>query len=348
MTLAISTQFSIDSTRFASLPAERRGVPRDRVKLLVASAHTPEVQHVPFADIAHHLDAGDVLVANNSATIAGQYDAHHSERGPVVVHVGSVLPGGGVMVEVRCAPDASRAVLDAEAGDVIRVGGATLKLVEPWPKVGSPTGVGNRIWRARVDGSLPTQDARPIAYGYLARSLPLEDYQSVFSQVLGSAEMPSAARPFTRSVLQRLTDAGVVVACLTLHTGFSSQEVGEPPLPEWRSVPRDTADVVNRAVAEGRRVVTVGTTSTRALESAVGDDGVVRPVSGWTSHVIGPDNPARVTDGIITGWHDQGASHLALVESVAGKDVTQRAYASASASGYLWHEFGDAGLLLRR
>jgi S-adenosylmethionine:tRNA ribosyltransferase-isomerase len=168
----------------------------------------------------------------------------------------------------------------------------------------------------------------------------------VFSARPGSAEMASAARPFTPELVTRLVAHGVGVVPVTLHTGFSSQEAGEWPQPEWFEVPPATADAVVATRARGGRVVAVGTTSTRALESAAAPGGRVRATSGWTEHVVTPDHPPRVVDGLVTGWHDPTASHLLLVRAVAGDDLTRRAYDAAADGGYLWHEFGDAGLFL--
>ena len=167
----------------------------------------------------------------------------------------------------------------------------------------------------------------------------------MFSTVPGSAEMPSAGRPFTRSLVTELVSRGVAVAPITLHTGLSSQEAGEAPQSERFEVTGATARLVNAVRAGGGRVVAVGTTVTRALESAVVDDRLVAR-HGWTDRVVTPADPPRVVTGLITGWHDPQASHLLLVEAVAGPELTQRAYDAAVAGGYLWHEFGDSALLL--
>lgn len=175
---------------------------------------------------------------------------------------------------------------------------------------------------------------------------PLSAYQTVFATHPGSAEMASAGRPFTDALVTRLVARGVVLAPVTLHAGVSSPEQGEPPMPERYSVPPVTARLMEVVRAAGGRVVAVGTTVTRALESAASDDGVVRPGSGWTDLVLGPERSARVVDGLVTGWHAPGASHLRLLEAVAGADLVERAYAAALAGDYLWHEFGDSALLL--
>jgi S-adenosylmethionine:tRNA ribosyltransferase-isomerase len=187
---------------------------------------------------------------------------------------------------------------------------------------------------------------RPIRYAYLPTPVPLAEYQTVFARDPGSAEMPSAGRPFTAELVVDLVVRGVGVAPITLHTGVSSQEVGEPPQPERYRVPASTARAVNVTRAAGGRVVAVGTTVTRALESAAQENGIVRPAEGWTDLVLGPERPARVVNGLVTGWHAPGASHLNLLEAVAGPELVERAYREAIRHRYLWHEFGDSCLLL--
>ena len=352
LTMRPTTRFVAPAGGFASGPPEARGLSRDAVRLLVS---TPDgLTHTRFDALPDHLRPGDLVVVNNSATVAGQLDATLDRDGgePVVLHVGARLDDGDRVVELRTAPDAGRAVLDATPGDRVRTGRVRLRLVAPYPGAGSsPTGTGNRLWRARVDGDLAAllrRRGRPISYGYLDHHYPLSAYQSVFASEPGSAEMPSAGRPFSEAVVTRLVARGVGVAPVTLHTGFSSQEAGEAPQPEWYDVPEATARLVTSTRASGGRVVAVGTTVTRALESAVLPDGRVTARRGWTTRVVTPADPPQVVHGLVTGWHDPGASHLLLVEAVAGPELTQAAYDAATRAGYLWHEFGDAGLLLRR
>ena len=341
-----STRFS--ASDFAPGPPEERGLARDEVRLLVA---TPDgFTNGRFRDLPEHLRPGDVLVVNTSATVAAEVDAD-LDGAPVVLHVAHRLDDGDRVVELRTSPDAARAVLGASAGDVVRVGDVGLVLRGPWPgEASSPTGSGNRLWRASVRGDLDRQldwNGRPIAYGYLDRRYPLEAYQTVFGMHPGSAEMASAGRPFTDAIVTRLVTAGVQLAPVTLHTGVSSQEAGEAPGPEWFEVPPSSARVINDARAHGGRVIAVGTTATRAVESTVRAGHVVAG-RGWTDRVVTPADPPRVVDGLVTGWHDPMASHLLLVEAVAGRALTQAAYDAAVAEGYLWHEFGDSALLLHR
>jgi S-adenosylmethionine:tRNA ribosyltransferase-isomerase len=187
---------------------------------------------------------------------------------------------------------------------------------------------------------------RPISYGHLHVRPPLSAYQTVFARDPGSAEMPSAGRPFSARVLADLSRRGVGVSEVTLHAGVSSTEPGEPPPAEWYQVPPETAAQVNATHAKGGRVVAVGTTVARALESAADPRGRLSAHAGWTALVLGPDRAPRVVDGLITGWHEPDASHLLLLEAVAGPELVGQAYAAALAARYRWHEFGDSCLLL--
>ncbi len=345
---APTTVFRAPTHTTAPAPASARGVPRDGIRLM--AVRPDGIAHLRFSDLAGQLRAGDLVVVNNSATVAAEADGELVGVGPVVVHAAAPLDDGSWAIELRSAPDAAWSILDASAGDRIRLGPTMLTLTAPYPHAdSSPTGTGNRLWRSTIDGDLTRhlrRHGRPIAYGYLDRRYPLGDYQTVFGTSEGSAEMPSAGRPFTHRLVTRLISNGIGIAPITLHTGVSSQEAGEAPQTERFEVPAATARLVNATRASGGRIVAVGTTVTRALESAVTDGGRVQPRRGWTERVISPSDPARVVTGLITGWHDPHASHLLLVESIAGPELTQAAYDAAVSAGYLWHEFGDSALLL--
>ncbi|MEO7059550.1 MAG: S-adenosylmethionine:tRNA ribosyltransferase-isomerase, partial [Lapillicoccus sp.] len=257
-----ATTFVRAPSSFAPAPAESRGVARDGVRLLVARHH--RLTHAVFRDLPDHLGAGDLVVVNTSATLAAEWDARSAHRGAVVLHAATRLDEDRWVVEVRTAPHAARAVLDADPGERFTAGGVEVELQAPYPRDGSsPSGRGNRLWAASVTGDLSEhlrRHGRPIAYGYLDRRYPLSAYQTVFGQRPGSAEMPSAGRPFTQAMITELVSRGVAVAPVTLHTGVSSQESGEAPLPEWFDVPEATARIVNAVRAGGGRVVAVGTT----------------------------------------------------------------------------------------
>jgi S-adenosylmethionine:tRNA ribosyltransferase-isomerase len=355
---APTTRFTLPDDLTATEPPEHRGLSRDGVRLLVAEpapgqADDVRLTHSRFRELGSHLAPGDLIVVNTSKTIAGEVEGTADGGWPVVLHVASPLEDGSWVVELRTAPDAALPVLNARPGELIALAaGVRVRLLAPYPgQPASPTGRGNRLWRAEVTSSEPFADyllrhGRPISYGYLHGHWPLADYQTVFARHPGSAEMPSAGRPFTAELVTDLVSRGIAFAPITLHTGVSSQDAGEPPQPERFEVPAATARLVNATRVNGGRVIAVGTTVTRALESAAGPDGWLSPARGWTELVIGPDHPARAVTGLITGLHNPDASHLLLVESVAGARLAQRAYDAAVEARYLWHEFGDSCLLL--
>ncbi|QKV81286.1 S-adenosylmethionine:tRNA ribosyltransferase-isomerase [Amycolatopsis sp. Hca4] len=335
----MTVRFDLPDELSASAPPEARGLSRDEVRLLVASPSG--VHHTAFTSLGEHLRPGDLLVVNTSGTLPAAVDARR-EGHLIVVHFATALDDGSWVVELR-APGGP--LLDGREGERLTLAGdAALTLLAPMV-----TGQA-RLWRAAVSVPVPAlleAEGRPIRYGYVPRAWPLADYQTVFAREPGSAEMPSAARPFTADLVTRLVTDGVLFAPLLLHTGVSSPEAAEPPQAERYRVPPTTAALVSWVRARGGRVIAVGTTAARALESAV-SAGEVRAAEGWTELVLGPDRPARVVDGIVTGLHAPEASHLLLLEAVAGAEVVREAYAAAVAERYLWHEFGDVSLLLRR
>lgn len=346
------TRFELPDELSATRPAEARGLSRDGVRLLVVDER--RVEHARFRDLPCFLEAGDLLVVNTSGTLTAAADGRRAGGADVVVHFSTLLDDGEWVVELRTAPRAARPVLDARPGETLTLsGGASISLLGGYPETGDgPDGDGGtRLWRSRFSWSEPApvfleRFGRPIAYGYVTDRWPAASYQTVFANEPGSAEMPSAARPFTQELVTDLVAAGILIAPLVLHTGVSSQEPGEPPLPERFRVPAATARLVGWTRASGGRVIAVGTTAARALESATRPDGAVVPARGWTELVLGPDRLPRVVDGLITGMHAPDASHLLLLEAVAGPELVQRGYAAALQRRYLWHEFGDVSLLL--
>ncbi|MFE9612271.1 S-adenosylmethionine:tRNA ribosyltransferase-isomerase [Streptomyces sp. NPDC006012] len=402
----------------ARVPAEQRGpgLGRDAVRLLVSRGR--EVAHHTFAELPRLLRAGDLLVVNTSPTLAAAVDGRIGHA-RVVVHFSTRGDDGRWAVElrepdgrgttrpwdpsgVRSAPrrDGRTGQAGGPAGAAVRLpGGARLVVEEPL----SERGV--RLWWAWVSGAEVTgllrEYGRPIRYSYTDRDQPLSAYQTVFAlptpDGTGSAEMPSAARPFTAGLVAELVSRGVLFAPVTLHTGVASAEAHEPPYPERFAVPETSARLVN-AVRAGRtalplpaggprsgdgvgqpdgggrpngaerqggggpqggggradgrggqpggRVIAVGTTAVRALESATGPDGVVRAAEGWTDLVVTPERGVRVVEGLLTGLHEPAASHLLMLEAVAGRPAVDRGYEAALSRLYLWHEFGDVHLIL--
>ncbi|QES52675.1 queuosine biosynthesis protein [Streptomyces venezuelae] len=343
----------------ARVPAEQRGpgLGRDAVRLLVSRG--TEVSLHGFRELPGLLRAGDVLVVNTSATLPAAVDARLGReegrgegREEVVVHFSTRGDDGRWAVEVRGRDGrgTTRPRTGGPAGAVLELpDGLRLVLEEPL------AAGADRLWWARPSGAgvvgVMRAYGRPIRYAYTERDQPLSAYQTVFAlpspDGAGSAEMPSAGRPFTAGLVAHLVSRGVQFAPLTLHTGVSSAEAHEPPYPERFEVPGTTAGLVNAARAAGGRVIAVGTTAVRALESAADTDGVVRAARGWTDLVVTPERGVRVVDGLLTGLHEPEASHLLMLEAVAGRAAVQRGYAEAAARLCLWHEFGDVHLLLK-
>ncbi len=338
--------FELDDAHIAHEPPEAgRVASRDAVRLMVSHGGEPPV-HARFSDLPVFLTPGDLLVVNTSGTVAAALDARLVELDvPIVVHISTDLPGGLWMVEPRAPlPGGSTEPLVLPSGPhtAVLADATRLQLLRPAPD-------SHRLWLAATDDDLAAVMAcagRAIRYRYVERDWPLEAYQTVFADSPGSAEMPSAARPFTAELVARLVRGGIGLTTITLHTGVSSLEGHELPYPERYEVPIGTAAIVNAVHASGGRVVAVGTTVVRALESAADARGVLHPASGWTDAVITPARGVRVVDGLISGWHEPAATHLAMLEAVAGRHPLVTAYREAWATGYRWHEFGDSHLLL--
>jgi S-adenosylmethionine:tRNA ribosyltransferase-isomerase len=337
--------FVVPAELEAASPPERRGVPRDGVRLLVATPTA--LLHRHFRDLPELLAPGDLVVVNTSATVPAALSGCLEARA-VPVHISGSLDESTWIVEVRRA-DNSGPDLDRARGDDIRLDGdITLRLTAPYPVGGATV---SRLWLATATPAVDSiaflnAYGRPIRYAHSAASFPLSDHQTVYADAPGSAEMASAGRPFTADLIVRMVAAGVAVAPLALHAGVSSPEFHEPPAPESFSVPESTARLVMATRDAGHRVVAVGTTVVRALETVAGPDGSLRGGSGWTDLVLGPGRPARVVTGLVTGLHLPESSHLLLLEAVAGRRLVAEAYAAALAGRYLWHEFGDSMLFL--
>jgi S-adenosylmethionine:tRNA ribosyltransferase-isomerase len=306
--------------------------------------------HARFTELPCFLWPGDLLVVNTSATRPSALDGHLPGGAPIRVHLGTPLPGDLWLVELRI-PQLGGATAPF-AGDVTGQtlalpGGAEVETLARQP-------ASRRFWISvlRLPAGLDVdaylgRHGRAIRYGYVPRDWPLSAYQTVFATEAGGAEMPSAARPFTSEAVTQLVSAGVAIAPLVLHAGVSSPEAHEPPALERYRVPVTTAHLVNATRDHRGRVVAVGTTVVRALETVAEADGTVHPGHGWTELVVTPERGVRAVDGLLTGWHEPAASHLQMLAAVAGRPALATAYRAALDAGYLWHEFGDSHLILR-
>ena len=343
-----SLDFELPAVLEATEPPEVRGRGRDDVRLLVTRRSDLHVAHARFWQLPDVLRPGDLVVVNVSATLPAAVAALAPDGTTLEVHLSSSLPAGLWLVELRVPAGASSTPFaGGEPGQALLLpGGADLELLARYAG-------GARLWVAALtfpDGvdlvGYLQAEGHPIRYSYVREAWPLSAYQTVYGTEPGSAEMPSAGRAFTPELLTALMARGIAVAPIVLHTGVSSPEADEVPYPEPYRVTGPTAALVNHTRARGGRVVAVGTTVVRALETVADEQGIAHPGDGWTDVVVTPQRGVRIVDGLLTGWHEPRASHLALVQAVAGRELLERSYAAAVESGYRWHEFGDLHLVL--
>jgi S-adenosylmethionine:tRNA ribosyltransferase-isomerase len=361
--MSAQVAFELPERLEAHTTPEERGLARDDVRMLVAR-DDGRLIHSRARDLPDFLRAGDLVVINTSATLPAALAARRSDGTLLELRLSTPLPGvggerptDGALRPVGRPPRACEArwvvelrkgddpFSDARAGEVLDLpAGAKAHLEAPYLS-------GPRLWAARLELPEPlmaylARHGAPIRYRYVPAAHPLADYQTAYAVEPGSAEMPSAGRPLTPAVLTALVAKGVSVAPIVLHTGVSSPERGERPYPERYRVPPSTARLVEATRRWGGRVVAVGTTVVRALETVARPDGSVEAGEGWTALVVTPDRGVRAVDGLITGWHEPEASHLDMLHAIAGRRLVERSYAAALQAGYLWHEFGDLHLIL--
>ncbi|HEX2103063.1 MAG TPA: S-adenosylmethionine:tRNA ribosyltransferase-isomerase [Solirubrobacteraceae bacterium] len=336
--------FELPDRLEAHEPPEARGLRRDEVRMLVAERATGRLADARVRDLPDVLAPGDLVIVNTSATLPAALTARRGDGTDLDLHVSTPLPDSNHrLVELR------------RDGAPFRGGRARERLALPGGGVATLVAryvPGCRLWAAalRLPGPLEAylaRHGRPIRYRHVPGEWPLDAYQTVFARDPGSAEMPSAGRPLSDAVITALVARGIAVAPIVLHAGVSSLEAGETPGPEWFRVPAATARLVAATHAGGGRVVAVGTTVVRALETAAdAGSGTGAAAEGWTRVVVTPERGVRAVDALLTGWHEPESSHLDLLRAVAGPELVARSYAAALERSYLWHEFGDAHLIL--
>ncbi|HCO01841.1 MAG TPA: queuosine biosynthesis protein [Actinobacteria bacterium] len=363
-------EFEVPPELEAHDPPEARGLARDGVRLMVAHRKDLRLEHARFRDLAGFLNPGDLLVINNSGTLPAAVPAVRADGTSLELHLSTPLPSGQGPVDLQRPPGPEPQVWvvelrrpsgtdslpfrEATPGETLRLPEASVQILEPYPPDCGPfdeRSHQSRLWTAALRlpfalGPYLEQHGHPIRYGYVTREWPVSYYQTVYAMEAGSAEMPSAGRAFTPEMITALISGGIDVAPITLHTGVASLEEHEPPPAEFYRVSEETARRVSLARASGGRVIAVGTTVVRALETVADGSGTVRAGSGWTKVVISPVRGLRVVDGLLTGWHEPRASHMLMLEAVAGRELLEASYRAALAGGYLWHEFGDLHLVL--
>jgi S-adenosylmethionine:tRNA ribosyltransferase-isomerase len=364
-----SLDFNLPPELEASAPPEARGFERDEVRLLVSYRGDGRVVHSRFRDLSGFLEAGDVLVINTSGTMNAAIKAERELDGTALeLHLSTRLPANLWNVELRRpTATATEPFLNATVGETLRLaGGATAMLHAPY-LFESTRSRGTRLWISSLELPGPIDEylelhGSPIRYRYVRENWPASYYQTVYATEKGSAEMPSAGRAFTPESITRLVARGIQVVPLILHTGVASLEEDEPPYEEFYRVPPETARLVNTAHAAGRRVVAVGTTVVRALETVTDQQGITHPGEGWTGLFVTPERGIRAVDAILTGLHEPRSTHLAMLQALAEREPAapasnrpptfarrehlEVAYAEALREGYLWHEFGDLHLIL--
>jgi S-adenosylmethionine:tRNA ribosyltransferase-isomerase len=338
----------------AHQPPEARGLARDEVRLMVSYRAANDIVHARFHDLDHFLDPGDVLVINTSGTLNAALHATRADETPLELHLSTHLPADLWMVEVRRPQtNATTAFFDAVPGEILSLPGGATAILHTAYRLEQRTdaSASTRLWIATLHLPMPFHDyladyGFPIRYAYVPERWPLAYYQTVYATEMGSAEMPSAGRAFTPELITRLVARGVQIAPLLLHTGVASLEKHEPPYEEFYRVPLDTARRVNAARAAGKKVIAVGTTTVRALETVTDEAGSTHPGEGWTRLVITPQRGLHAVNALLTGLHEPQSTHLLMLEALAGEEHLQIAYNEAVREKYLWHEFGDMHLIL--
>jgi S-adenosylmethionine:tRNA ribosyltransferase-isomerase len=347
--------FDLPSALEASAPPEARGLDRDEVRLMVSYRADDRVIHSQFRHIGDFLNEGDVLVINTSGTMNAALKAIRADGTTLELHLSTHLPADLWIVEVRIpGGNATLPFYEMTAGEILSLpGGAAATLHTPYliQNDSATTCKQHRLWIATLQLPCAFIDylanyGFPIRYGYVQQQWPGEYYQTVYVTEMGSAEMPSAGRAFTPELITSLVAHGIQIAPLLLHTGVASLEEHEPPYEEYYRVTPTTARIINAARAEGRRIIAVGTTVIRALETVTDTSSITHPGEGWTRIVITPERGIRAVHGLLTGLHEPQATHLLMLAALASPAHLRLTYTEALNKGYLWHEFGDLHLIL--
>jgi S-adenosylmethionine:tRNA ribosyltransferase-isomerase len=310
--------------------------------LLVVDRHRRTISHTRFDRIGQHLQPGDTLVVNSSRTLPAALPAVRGDGSMVQLRLCVRRPGEWDVLAVDPSPPFANVSL--QIGEALQIAPAlAARVLGRRPDI-------QLLWRLQVShdglGEI-AQLGEPIRYSYIPEPVPLDYYQNVYAGRAGSAEMPSAGRPFSHELLNRLRGGGIGSAAILLHTGLSSFQddafdAEHHMFEEWFEIEPEAAEAINSA----RRIVAVGTTVVRALESAVGADGGVQATHDWTRLRVSADTPLRAVGALVTGLHEPAASHLDLLRAFIDEPLLMRAYDEAMERGYLWHEFGDSMLIV--
>ncbi len=332
--------FELPPELIAQTPLEKR----DTSRLLHLDKHSGDIEHGHFTDIKKYLRAGDCLVMNDSRVLPARL-------------LGSRPGGGGVeLVLLRDLGDGyweclSRPGRKTKPGQELTFGDGELKAV-----VESVTEGGNRIVRFSFEGVfleiLERLGKMPLP-PYIKEELgDSERYQTVYSKELGSAAAPTAGLHFTKELMKELDEMGVRICYVTLHVGLGTfrpvkaDQIEDHEMhSEFCMVPKETAETIMRTKAEGGRIIAVGTTSCRTLESFTDENGVIAECSGWTNIFIYPGYRFKCIDALITNFHLPESTLIMLVSALAGRENVLNAYEEAVKERYRFFSFGDAMMI---
>lgn len=333
------------------LPTEERGIARDEVRLMVSDISSNQVQHSQFKSLDQFLRAGDILVVNTSGTLKAALKVKATNGQLFQLHLSTKIRDDQWVVELRQTQEqGSKRFKGAISGMSLQIlSGGKITLLKPYYQQNQHS-THLQLWIAQIELNENVEiylekHGTPIRYSYLKSLYPSAYYQTIFANEMGSAEMPSAGRAFTPELVSRLIRKGVQIAPVLLHTGVASLEIDEKPYDEFYRVSKFTANLLNLARREGQRIIAVGTTVIRALESVTDRFGHTQAGEGWTDLYINPQRGIYAVDGLLTGFHEPRASHLLMLEALAGRKHLQVCYTEAIQEKYQWHEFGDLHLM---
>ena len=335
--------YFLPEKQIAQVPAD----PRDSSRMMVLSPKTQTIEHRHFYQLDEYLMDGDVLIFNDTRVIPARL-------------IGVRQPTGGkVEVFLLRQLERDRWEVLVKPGKKMRVGSVIAFGHELSCEVLAHTDFGGRIVKFSYEGifeeildRLGTMPLPPYIHETLEDP---ERYQTIYSREKGSAAAPTAGLHFTESLMDRLRKKGVHLGFVTLHVGLGTfrpvqvDEIEDHVMhSEFYSIPTETADLIRMAKQEGRRVVAVGTTSIRTLESAAVDHGMIEAKQGWTNIFIYPGYQFKIVDAVITNFHLPKSTLIMLVSAFAGREFTLQAYRTAVEENYRFFSFGDAMLIQSR
>lgn len=342
--------FTLPSELAAKEPPERRGIARDKVRLMVINRTTDRVEHSRFDNLGEYLRPDDLLVFNTSRTLPAAIDGCELNGSCMQVRLAQHLPDDSWLALLLCQEGnpfgcGLRNGMEIDFGQGLS--GKVYNQDEHIP----------RLWKLRFSKSgtelmdLLYRLGHPIRYEYVSAPWDLDYYQTVYAKEPGSAEMPSAGRAFSWKLLFDLKRRGIETAHVVLHTGLSSYmddelDAQHPASEEEYFISQTAAEKINHTHQQGGRVIAVGTTVVRALESVADRTGKVEAGHGYTRLHITSEHQLKTVDGLLTGLHEPSASHLDLLSAFLPAQNIRLAYEDAVQKRYLWHEFGDLNLIV--